>query len=104
MARMTTMSVVCVLLLLVQTVVVQGNCYSGPAIMDETTHVYYCLVSGRTRIEDNTFYLTPDCYNCTCGGGQIHCCGVGIAAGPVNVPIGYKLEMDGQCDYNIVPV
>ncbi|PVD21664.1 hypothetical protein C0Q70_17463 [Pomacea canaliculata] len=34
MARMTTMSVVCVLLLLVQTVVVQGNCYSGPAIMD----------------------------------------------------------------------
>ncbi|PVD21663.1 hypothetical protein C0Q70_17462 [Pomacea canaliculata] len=100
---MTIMSIVWALLLLVQTVVVQGSCYVDYAYRDEKTGNPFCMLDNTTRIEENTWYLTPDCFNCSCGRGWMSCCGVGFQAGVFRIPKGFRMQLVPPCDFIIVP-
>ncbi|XP_025112915.1 uncharacterized protein LOC112575348 [Pomacea canaliculata] len=104
MTGLTALSVVCFLLLLVHTTSVEGSCYIDNSIVDEKTHRIHCIATDGTRIEENESLVTSDCFKCTCRGLRLNCCGVGIAAGHVMPPEGFKIQRVPPCGYTFVPV
>ncbi|PVD21666.1 hypothetical protein C0Q70_17465 [Pomacea canaliculata] len=99
---MTNLSVAILLLLLVQTATVQGSCYGAYSNIDEETGSTYCMAEDSVRLEVGEWYLTSSCFNCSCSETAMSCCGVGIHAGAMATPPGYKVELIPPCGYRFV--
>ncbi|XP_025112914.1 uncharacterized protein LOC112575347 [Pomacea canaliculata] len=103
MARMTGLSVVCLLLSLVLSSPVQGKCYIYETYIDGPTGMPYCLAENQV-LYINQWAVTPECYNCTCQEKKMTCCAVGVKASAIAPPPpGYKIQMMPPCSYTFVP-